>query len=60
MGTREAAKTNQVNVFLNCGSRYLLGCLVQSKIDYFKTGIPVGAGNNLSTAVVTIQPRFSH
>jgi hypothetical protein len=60
VSTGKTAETNQVNILLHRGADYLLGCLMHTSIDYFKTSIPVAPGDNPGASVMTIQAWFGN
>jgi hypothetical protein len=55
VGAREDRKADRVGVLLDGGLGDLLGRLVQARVDHLHTGIAQSAGDDLRSAVVTVE-----
>ena len=60
MGTRQHRKTDDINVFVNSRSRNRFGCLKETRVDDFDTGIAQQASDNFDTTVMAIKPNFGN
>ena len=55
-GCQSDKERDDVDVFLNSGVDYHLGCLVEARVDDLHSGVAKSAGNDLGAAVVTVEP----
>ena len=60
MGARQQRQSDGVGVLLDHGLDHLLGRLVQPGVDHLEAGVPKGAGDDLGTSVVAIEPGLGH
>ncbi len=60
MSAGQDRQADGVNVFLNGGGDDLFRRLTQACIDHFHPGVAEGAGDDLGTAVVTVEARLGN
>src|SRR5712692_9496457 len=56
----EDREPDDVHIFLRCGRGYHLRGLAQTGVNHFHPGVAQRAGDNLSAAVVAVQPRLGN
>ena len=60
MGARQQRQAHGVGVLLHHRLHHLLGGLVQPGVDDLEPGVAKGAGDDLRTSVVAVEPGLGH